>query len=177
MGEVCRFGCRSPCFYAMKTRKTAFCGIVACLYAVVTLVTSSFAYGPIQFRIAEVLCLLCLFTPAAVWGVTLGCFAANLFSPLPLDLLFGTLASLAGCLGTVKCRRSAMAPIPVILANAVIVGIELAIAFYPAELFLTGFLISAAEVAIGEAAVLYGMGLPLLQLLRRTPAAEVLRSL
>jgi len=177
MGEVCRFGCRSPDFYAMKTRKLAFCGIVACLYAVVTLVTSAIAYGPIQFRIAEVLCLLCLFTPAAVWAVTVGCFAANLFSPLPLDLIFGTLATLIGCIGAARCRRPALAPVPVILSNAVIVGIELAIAFYPAELFLTGFLISAAEVAIGEIAVLYGVGLPLLQMLRRTPAAEYLHSL
>lgn len=179
MGEVCRFGCRSPDFYAMKTRKLAFCGIVACLYAVVTLMTSSFAYGPIQFRIAEVLCLLCLFTPTAIWAATLGCFIANLFSPLPLDLLFGTLATLIGCIGTAKCKNKNiwLLPLPVILSNAVIVGIELAVAFYTRELFWTGFAISAAEVAIGEIAVLYLLGVPLMQVLRRTPAGAYLRTL
>ena len=170
-------GCRSPDFYAMKTRKLAFCGIVACLYAVVTLVTSSFAYGPIQFRIAEVLCLLCLFTPTAIWAATLGCFIANLFSPLPLDLLFGTLATLIGCIGTAKCKNIWLLPLPVILSNAVIVGIELAVAFYTRELFWTGFAISAAEVAIGEIAVLYLLGVPLMQVLRRSSAGVYLRTL
>ncbi|MBQ6799454.1 MAG: QueT transporter family protein [Oscillospiraceae bacterium] len=171
------FGCRSPDFYAMKTRKLAFCGIIACLYAVVTLTTSAFAFGPIQFRVAEVLCMLCFFTPSAIWAVTAGCFLANLFSPLPLDLLFGTLATLVGCLGAARCKNPWVIPLPVALANAVIVGAELAIAFYPAELFLTGIIISGLQVAIGEFAVLYVLGVPLLKLLQRSSAAEFLHTL
>lgn len=161
----------------MKTKRIAFCGLVAAVYAVVTLTTSAFAFGPIQFRIAEVLCMLCFFTPSAIWAVTAGCFIANLFSPLPLDLLFGTLATLVGCLGAVRCKNPWLIPLPVALSNAVIVGAELAIAFYPAELFLTGIIISGLQVAIGEFAVLYVLGVPLLQLLRRSPAADYLRTL
>ena len=64
-----------------------------------------------------------------------------------------------------------------ILSNAVIVGIELAVAFYTRELFWTGFAISAAEVAIGEIAVLYLLGVPLMQVLRRSSAGIYLRTL
>ena len=60
----------------------AFNGILAAVYAVVTLLTASFAYGPVQFRIAEALCLLPMLLPQTVWGVTLGCVVANLFSPV-----------------------------------------------------------------------------------------------
>jgi len=160
----------------MNIRKIAFGGIVAAVYAVVTLVTASFAFGPIQFRIAEVLCMLCMITPSAVWAVTLGCFAANLFSPLPLDIVFGTLATLIGCIGASKCKNVWLRPLPVILSNAVIVGAELAWAFMP-ELFWQGVLINGVQVAIGETAVLYVLGVPLLRVLQRGRAAEYLRTL
>lgn len=121
--------------------------------------------------------MLCWFTPSAVWAVTLGCFAANLFSPLPLDIVFGTLATLVGCIGAEKCKNVWLMPIPVILANTVIVGGELSWAFMPRELFWEGLLINGIQVAIGETAVLYVLGVPLLQVLRRSPVAEHLHTL
>jgi len=160
----------------MSTKKIAFAGILAATYAVVTMATSSFAFGPIQFRVAEVLCLLCLFTPSAVWGVTMGCFAANLFSPLPLDILFGTMATLLGCLVTVRCKNIWIAPLPTILSNAVIIGLELAWAFSP-DAFWQGALINGAQVAAGEIVVLYLLGVPLLHTLQKSGADEWLRKL
>lgn len=153
----------------MNTKKLAFGGILAAVYAVVTVLTASFAYGPVQFRIAEALCMLCYFTPSAVWGLTVGCFVSNLFSPMPIDLVVGTAATLIGCLLARRCRRHpALIPVPVILSNAILVGLELAWVYTP-EAFLPGFLLSAVEVAAGETAVLYVLGLPLLLFLRRSP--------
>jgi len=160
----------------MNTRKLAFCGILAAAYAAVTVATSSFAYGPIQFRVAEALCFLCFFTPSAVWGLTLGCFFANLASPLALDIIIGTAATLIGCLIASKCKKPWLVPVPVILANAILVGIELSWLFTP-DLFWQGLLINGFQVAVGEIAVLYLLGMPLLLTLRNRPAAAWLRSL
>ena len=52
------------------------------------------AYGPIQFRISEVLAVLPVFTPAAIPGLTIGCLIANIFSFNPIDMVFGAAASL-----------------------------------------------------------------------------------
>ena len=160
----------------MNTRKLAFCGILAAAYAAVTVATSSFAYGPIQFRVAEALCVLCFFTPSAVWGLTLGCFFANLASPLALDMIIGTAATLIGCLIASKCRKPWLVPVPVILANAVLVGIELSWLFTP-DLFWQGLLINCLQVAIGEIAVLYLLGMPLLFALQKGRAGEWLQNL
>ena len=62
--------------------------VIAAIYAVLTLLASSLnlAYGPVQFRISEFLTVLPMFTPAAIPGLTLGCFLANLASPFgPVD--------------------------------------------------------------------------------------------
>lgn len=161
----------------MNTRKLAFGGIIAAVYAAVTLLTASFAYGPVQFRIAEALCILCFFTPSAVWGLTLGCLLANLFSPVSgLDIVIGTLATLVGCLAATKCRKPWLVPVPIILSNAIWVGLELAYVYTP-EQFLSGLLLMGSQVAIGEIAVLYVLGLPLLLILQRNSAADMLRSL
>ncbi len=151
----------------MNIKKLAFNGILAAAYAAITLLTSSFAYGPIQFRVAEALCVLCFFSPSAVWGVTLGCAIANLFSPIAIiDVPVGTLATLIGCLLASKCKHPALVPVPVILSNAILVGAELAVMYMPEQL-LHGFLLFGSQVAVGEIAVLYALGLPLLLMLKR----------
>ncbi len=85
------------------------------LYAAVTILTASFAYGNIQFRIAEALCPLVALEPSLTIGLTLGCLIANLFSTVSaLDIIVGTAATLLACLltrfikkrGRCRCRRS-----------------------------------------------------------------------
>ena len=58
-------------------------------------------------------------------------------------------------------------PVPVILANAVLVGAMLAYVLTPNAL-LQGFLINGGEVLLGEAAVLYALGVPLLLFFRKS---------
>lgn len=82
--------------YSMKNSKNiARIGLVAALYVVLTLLVPAFAYGPVQFRISEVLTLLCFYNPFYILPITLGVFISNLFSSLgPIDLVFGTLHTL-----------------------------------------------------------------------------------
>src|SRR5574344_952434 len=82
-----------------STKKIAQNAIIAAVYFVLTMALPGLSYGQIQFRIAELLVLLCFWRPDFVIGVTLGCFLANINSTLgPWDLLLGTSATFFSCL-------------------------------------------------------------------------------
>lgn len=148
-------------------RQIAFCGIVAAMYAVLTICTSAFAYGPIQFRIAEALCILPAINPVATIGLTLGCLIANLFSTVSaLDIVVGTAATLLACLLVQQIKKAWLVPVPVIVCNAIIVGAEIAFVSAP-DTFWSSFVLFGAQVGLGELAVMYVLGLPLLLVLRK----------
>ena len=129
--------------------------MIAALYVILTWVLGDFAYGPIQFRIAECMVVLPFFFPIATAGLTVGCFLANLLSTVgPLDLVLGTLATALAC-GTMWLTRKLTIknyPLPAILCpaiwNALLVGWELQLYFGG------GFWLNALYVAIGELVVL-----------------------
>ena len=108
-----------------QTRNLALGGMIAALYVVLTYVANAFglASGEIQVRISESLCLLPCVIPAAVPGLTLGCLLANLLTGcVPLDIVFGTLATLLGAVGTRLMRNKPYwSWIPPVLANTLIV--------------------------------------------------------
>lgn len=154
-----------------NTRLLALNGVLAALYAAVTLATASFAYGPIQFRVADALCVLPFFAPSTSIGLFLGCLAANLFSPVSaLDIVIGSAATLVGCLAAARVKHKWLVPLPTIVANTVMVGAMLACVYTPGAL-LEGFLTMGAQVAIGEIAVMIALGLPLLAVLSKSGAA------
>ena len=158
----------------MTTRKIALCGVTAGLYAAITLLTSSFAYGPVQFRVAEALAVLCCFEPSMVIGVTLGCFIANIFSTVSaLDMVVGTLATLLACLCMVRCRKAWLAVLPNVIFNAVIIGVLIAGTSAP-DAFWRMFLISGLQVAFGELAVMTVLGVPLFVYLKKSRLVEKL---
>ncbi len=100
-------------------------GAIAALYVVLTLVAQAFglASGAIQVRLSEALTILPCFTAAAVPGLTVGCVLANLLTGCALwDVVFGSLATLIGAVGTLLLRKKPMlAWIPPVLSNALIV--------------------------------------------------------
>ena len=68
--------------------------VIAALYVVLTFIVSPVAYGPIQFRISEILVLLSFYRRDYILGLVLGCLIVNFFSPMFLaDIIFGTLAT------------------------------------------------------------------------------------
>ena len=152
----------------LTTRQIALNGVIAGLYAAITILTASFAYGNIKFRIADALCVLVALDPSLTIGLTLGCLIANIFSTVSaLDIVIGTAGTLLGCLLAAKVRKDWLVPVPVILANAVLVGAMLAYVLTPGAL-LQGFLINGGEVLLGEAVVLYAFGVPLLLFFRKS---------
>ena len=147
-----------------KIRHMVQAGVIGGLYVALCHMQNFLLPGSaswaIQFRVAEVLCVLALFTPAAVPGLTVGCFLFNLSfsSALPLDWLVGTLATFFATGAMYLCRRVCIKgyPLPALLmpgvCNALLVGWELAV--YVGG----GFFINALYVAIGEVAVLLTLG-------------------
>ena len=151
-----------------SAKTLTLCGVIAAAYVALTYASAAFglAYGPIQFRISEALTILPLFTPAAIPALTVGCFISNLTSFNPIDLLFGTLATLLAALITRWARNIKIGNFPIIsflvpvIMNALLVGLEISI-FYLDGFTVAGFLISAIEVGIGELLVLLVIGTPL----------------
>ena len=160
-----------------STRRLAACGIIAAVYAALTLAIAPFAYGPVQCRISEALCVLPFIAPWTTWGLTMGCFLANLFSPVTaLDIAIGTAATLIACLLTARCKSRWLAPLPPVIANAVMIGAMISGVETPGA-FWKGFVLFGAEVGAGELAAMYLLGLPLLLILHRTGLDERIRSI
>ncbi len=153
-----------------STQDLARGAVVAAVYAVLTLFLPIPQYGEVQFRVAECMTLLPFLFPWATPGLIVGCFLANLLgSPYVLDWVFGTLATALACWLTARMPNRWLAPLPPVLCNAVIVGAEIAFstvggfgaAFWPA------FAAIGLSVGLGELAVCYLLGLPLLSFLPR----------
>ncbi|MBQ8259892.1 MAG: QueT transporter family protein [Clostridia bacterium] len=148
--------------FSTKVRYLSHAAMIGALYVALTFISAAagLSSGAIQIRLSEALTVLPAFTPAAIPGLAVGCLLANtLTGGLPWDVVFGTLATLIGALGTYALRRAPhwLAPTPPILANVLIVPAVLQLVYgdphaYP-FLMLT--------VGVGEviAAGIFGMSL------------------
>ena len=157
-----------------STRQLATAAIIAALYTVMSLLSSVFGltYGPIQCRFSEALTVLPFFLPEAVPGLFVGCLVTNLMSTVgPLDIIFGSMATLLAALWTAKMPNKFLATLPPVICNAVIIGAM--IAWYEGGFsakFPALFAYNALTVGIGEAIACYVLGLLLLEFLPRVPA-------
>ena len=110
----------------MRDRKVAFlvqAAMIAAIYVVLTEVFAAMSFGQVQVRISECLTILPYFTPAAIPGLFIGCLIANLLGgAIPLDIIFGSVATLIAAVASYALRRNRyLVPVPPILANAIIV--------------------------------------------------------
>ncbi len=126
-------------------------GVIAALYVLLTMVMSflGLANGAIQIRLSEALTILPVFTGAAVPGLFVGCLLANLLTGCAFwDIVFGSLATLAGALGTryIGRRFPITAPMFPIVANIIVVPIVLRTVYGSPD----SYLFLAATVGIGE---------------------------
>ena len=143
-----------------STRYLTQAAIIAALYAVLTHLQNLLLPGSttwaIQMRLSEALCVLALFTPAAVPGLTLGCLIFNITyaAALPLDFVLGSAATLLAAEGLWLTRKVTVHGYPLLamlmpaIANAILVGWELTVYIGG------GFGLNALYVALGEIAVL-----------------------
>lgn len=141
--------------------------LIASLYVVLTLIASAFGLSSyaIQIRFSEALCILPIFTTAAIPGLAIGCLISNLIcAALWQDILFGTLATLIGALGTYALRKYKwIAPLPPILANMLIIPFVLAYCYG----FEGGVLYFMLTVGIGEIISVYLLGMILRRALEK----------
>ncbi len=153
----------------MKVATVTRVGLLAAVYFVLTVLPplSSFAFGPVQVRVSEALMVLPAVTAEAVPALFIGCLAANLAGGLgPVDLVFGSLATLVAAYLASRLRNPWLVPLPAIVVNALVVGSYLPLILdLPAPLWL-----SWAYIAAGETLACGGLGLPLLFFLRARPA-------
>ncbi len=137
-------------------------GIIAALYAVLTYALAPISYGPIQLRVAEALCILPFFTPAAVPGLFIGCIIANALGGYGIwDIIIGSLATLIAAAITYKIKIKWLAPLPAVIINAIAIG---AMLYF---LISTPLFATMGWVALGQTAACYILGLPLLLLLQK----------
>lgn len=128
--------------------------VVAAIYVVATVAFAPLSYGGIQFRLSEILVLLVLYKKEYSISLILGCFIANLFSPLGWpDIIFGTLATTISVFIMMMIKNKFVSSLVPAVINGFIVGLELHILF-DLPLFLT-----IAQVAIGEFVVITLIGL------------------
>lgn len=161
--------------------KTSFltkAAVIAALYVVLTLLANALGLAnyAVQLRFSEALTILPYFTPAAIPGLFIGCLLSNILTGcMPLDVLFGSLATLLGAVGTYylcgKAKPAAqtgkikgwLAPLPPILSNTLIVPFVLA-CVYRFEGSIPYFMVT---VSLGEIISCGVLGFLLLKTLQK----------
>lgn len=127
--------------------------LVAAMYVALTLAVQPLAYGQIQFRVSEMLVLLCFYRKDYSISMILGCFIVNLFSPLGLvDIILGPIATALAAVPMYYMKNIYLAALLPIVSNGLIVGAELTV-LYEDPLWL-----NFAMVAIGELVVVGILG-------------------
>ena len=123
--------------------------VIAALYVVLTMVFAPISFGPVQLRVAEALCIMPLFTSAAVPGLFVGCLIANMLGGgIVLDVIFGSLATLIGAWAGRKLRANRwLVPVPAIVSNTVIIPFVL---YYGYGFTDTVIPVLALQICIGE---------------------------
>jgi uncharacterized membrane protein len=144
----------------LSTRYIAQVGIIASLYAALTIVLAPISYGPLQVRISEALTILPFLTPSAVPGLFVGCLVANIYGGLGIyDIVGGSLCTLLAAYLTYllsKTKQPLLAPLPPVVVNAL--GVSLYLHF----LFQLPYWLTVAYIAVGEIIACFVVGYPLL---------------
>jgi len=159
-------------FYVNNTKtakRLVRTAIIAALYAAVTIALAPISYGPVQFRVSEIMVLLAFFDPFYIGGLTLGCFIANILGPNGVaDVIFGTLATFISVYAislTGKFVKNNKASIIIAslwptIFNGVIIGLMLN------YLYQLPLILSIGEVGIGEFVVVTIVGVPVIKLIQ-----------
>ena len=139
--------------------------LIAAIYTVLTMIAAGFdlASGAIQVRFSEALTILPYFTPAAIPGLTIGCLLSNTLTGCALpDIIFGTLATFLGAVGSYALRRNRwLCALPPIISNMLIIPFILTYAYH----IPGGIPLFMLTVGTGELISCMGLGQILLQAL------------
>ena len=150
-----------------KNNKTiqfiAKAAVIAALYIAIGAIFKAIEFGPIQLRPSEALNMLVYFSPSAAWGLFVGCLINNLWSPFGfVDIIFGSLATLASGLIASRIRNKYFVGIPSILINGFVVAAIIGMMTNTMDLYFIYFLeVSISQIAqrlfIGFAAYYFSL--------------------
>ena len=157
----------------MKTsRSIAFIGVLAGLYAALTVFLAPISYSYIQVRVSEALTVLPYLTPLAIPGLFLGVLIANIFGGFgPWDIFGGSTLTLIAAVLTYWTRKTGkpwLAPLPPVLVNAFGVSAYLQFLVEGFQPGLRTYLFFAVTIGVGELIACYAIGYPLLRWLQRS---------
>lgn len=141
------------------------------------MILPSSASGIVQVRLSEVLCVLAVFSPSAIYGLTVGCFISNLLwaGIMPMDILLGTFATFLAALCGYLFRNFKLFKVPLlslmmpVILNGLIVGLELELFYIKGGFEFAGFFTQAGIVALGEFIACVILGIPFYFILMKTP--------
>ena len=146
-------------------KRLARAGIIGAIYVGLSLLFYPISYGGVQVRISEGLSLLPLVFPEAIWGLSIGCLISNLFGNGPLDIIFGTLATLVSSLLTYIIGKTVKnTPLKIFLGGlfpVVINAVVVPFTFLAVTELVSLYLISALQVCLGQLISVYVIGTPL----------------
>ncbi len=153
-----------------QVKSLARAGMIAAIYAALTLIFAPISFNAVQFRISEAMTVLPMLLPEAVPGLAVGCLVANILGGAALpDVIGGTLATLIAAILTRMLRKKpvlAMAS-PVVI-NGLIVGPLVYFCYEYKSIFSLGALsFTVFTVALGEAVVVAILGMLLIKALPR----------
>ncbi len=155
------------------TKRICRAGVIAALYVALTYAFMPFAFGPLQIRPAEALCILPLFFPESIVALFVGCMLSNLTSPyLIYDVFLGSLATLIACLATRFIGKRIAKSLPKlllggifpVLCNALIIPLFIVFLYGGAEGYSSAgvaYLFFAFSLFLSESVWVYGLGTPL----------------
>ena len=170
-----------------RNHNLAVSAIIAALYAVLVfsqeMLFPNSASAAVQFRIAESLTVLAMFTPAAIPGLTIGCALSNLIfmGALPLDVVLGSFATFLAAVCMYKLRELTVKNIPAAallmpaIFNGVIIGLEIEAFFIEGPFRFTSFLIQGGLVALGELGVCFTLGIILYKAIKNKKLQKYLK--
>ena len=153
------------------TKRLCRAGVIAALYVALTYVFMPFAYGPLQIRPAEALCILPLFFPEAIPALYVGCMLANIPSG-PIDVFLGSFATLIAAFGTYmvgsffknKWIKVFVGGIFPVLCNAVIIPLIIVFIYGDVGGFTStsiAYFTYMASIGFTQLVWVYGLGAPL----------------
>lgn len=137
----------------MKNKSVLFlthAAMIAALYVVLTLLASALGLASmqVQVRFSEALTILPYFTSAAIPGVFVGCLLSNVLAGgALLDIIFGSLTTLAAAVGTYLLRKNKwLAPVPPVVANTLVIPFVIQAAYGVGPVWLSMITVCAGEI-------------------------------
>lgn len=155
----------------MNTKKIVIYALIAAIYTVLNLLLGPLSFGSFQIRLGELLMIFCIFDKKYIMPLTFGCFVTNLvgimmgINTLPLDIIFGTLATLLTGYLMYKTKNILVKGKPLLsllmpgIINGLVVGAELAAYLSNSNNFIYVFLTNGLWVFVGEFVSVFILGL------------------